>query len=947
LALVLGAAGVAAGIALLVLTSDSRHIEMPLAHAIVDALLTWSFCAGGIVALLRRPGNPIGILMVAAGLAWFLSSLQLSEDEALYAVGSVTTMLPLGLLTHLVLAYPEGRLRSRSETVVVAVAYAVSAVQLIGVLFWNVEPPRPDNALLVSDNGDLAQGLFRAVNIIGLVVAVSVIVMLVQRWRQSTAPARRVMAPVLWTGTLAAVSAIVLFATGVARNTDAQTAARLATFSALVLVPVGFLVGLLHHRLARSAVSRLVLELSGGPAPGRIREALARALGDPSLTVAYLTDDGVYVDASGRPVELPPTGSGRVVTEVERDGRRIGALVHDRSLAEQPELVESVCAAAALALDNERLQAELRARLDDLQANEQRLRALIEASPLAIVEVDLKGNVTFWNPAAERLYGWKAEEALGEPVSFVPDVGTGELDRIRERLLDGQVIEGVETKRLRHDGSLIDVVLSAGPVLDANGRVSRFMAVSADISERKRAENALRRERDFISTLIDSTATLVLVFDREGRFIRFNRASEQLTGYSEEEVLGRPFWDIFIEPDEVEPIRDALAKVWAGDFPAENENHWILRDGSRRLITWSNTALLDDRGEVEYIVASGLDITERKRVEDELRASEARFRELANSAPVMIWMAEPDGLVTFFNQRWLEFTGRTADQEVGLGWRASVHPDDADVAVEHWLAAVRSGQVYEYEYRMRRADGEYRYVFDRGTPQFRADGTLSGYFGITLDITERKEWEEGLRASRQRILEAQDAARRRLERNLHDGAQQRLVALALGLRMAQAKARSEPEAAERLIASSADELAQAIEELRELARGIHPAVLTDRGLPAALDALAGRSPTPVQVDVQLEDRLPEPVEAAAYYVVSEALANVAKYAQASSVTVSVCRENGYALVEVADDGIGCARAGAGSGLRGLADRVEALDGRLEIVSPAGAGTRLRAQIPLS
>jgi PAS domain S-box-containing protein len=137
----------------------------------------------------------------------------------------------------------------------------------------------------------------------------------------------------------------------------------------------------------------------------------------------------------------------------------------------------------------------------------------------------------------------------------------------------------------------------------------------------------------------------------------------------------------------------------------------------------------------------------------------------------MIWMAEPDGSVTFFNQRWLEFTGRTADQEVGLGWRASVHPEDADVAVEHWLAAARSGQVYEYEYRMRRADGEYRYVFDRGTPQFRADGTLSGYFGITLDITERKEWEEGLRASRQRILEAQDAARRRLERNLHDGAQ--------------------------------------------------------------------------------------------------------------------------------------------------------------------------------
>jgi signal transduction histidine kinase len=195
-------------------------------------------------------------------------------------------------------------------------------------------------------------------------------------------------------------------------------------------------------------------------------------------------------------------------------------------------------------------------------------------------------------------------------------------------------------------------------------------------------------------------------------------------------------------------------------------------------------------------------------------------------------------------------------------------------------------------------------------------------------------------------VEAGDAERRRLERNLHDGAQQRLVALSLALRMVQAQVRANPEAAEELLTASAEELSAALDELRELARGIHPAVLTDRGLSAAIEALAGRAPTAVDVQIGLADRLPAPIEAAAYYVVSEALANVAKYASARSVTISVERRNGVALVEVIDDGVGGADPTLGSGLRGLADRVAALDGRLDVESAAGRGTTVRAEIPV-
>ena len=202
-----------------------------------------------------------------------------------------------------------------------------------------------------------------------------------------------------------------------------------------------------------------------------------------------------------------------------------------------------------------------------------------------------------------------------------------------------------------------------------------------------------------------------------------------------------------------------------------------------------------------------------------------------------------------------------------------------------------------------------------------------------------------LAASRVRIVEAGDTERRRLERNLHDGAQQRLVALALQLRLIKASLRKDPESAEALLAEAEGELNHALEELRELARGIHPAVLTERGLEAAIRALADRAPVPVEFSHLPEDRLPDSVEAAIYYLVAEAITNVAKYAQATHSSVAIERSNGFATVVVRDDGIGGAEPVPGSGLVGLADRVEALGGRLHIESPSGGGTQLTAEIP--
>jgi signal transduction histidine kinase len=203
---------------------------------------------------------------------------------------------------------------------------------------------------------------------------------------------------------------------------------------------------------------------------------------------------------------------------------------------------------------------------------------------------------------------------------------------------------------------------------------------------------------------------------------------------------------------------------------------------------------------------------------------------------------------------------------------------------------------------------------------------------------------QALQASRDRAVDSAEAERRRIERDLHDGAQQRLVALAMDLGMARAKLETDPAAATALVGEAHEEAKRALAELRDLARGIHPAVLADRGLDAAISALAARSPVPVGVDVTT-GRLPGPVESAAYFVVAEALANAAKHARAAEIGVRISRHRDLLIVEVMDDGAGGADPAKGSGLRGLEDRVAAVDGRLTVTSPPGGPTVIRAELP--
>jgi len=1072
-------AGLAAGALELTLVLTSKHEDRPILTGLLGLVAGWSFIASGLVARARAPHNAVGRLMVGVGFAFFAGSLGWANGSVPFTIGLAIGTFWAAVLVHLLLAYPSGTLPGPAERLIVRAGYVLAGLGPLLTILFDPNPlsveHEPRNAALISDNHAANVALNVFVDGAAVVVLGGVIVLVVRRWHRATATERRVLAPVLLSGFFASAFLVSDIVVGAISQNWARPL-DLLLVAAFASVPLFFLLGLLQTRLARAGVGRLLVEVPEAPTRGHTQDALRRALRDPTLELTYwLPERRGYVDVDGEPVALPPAGGDRVVTTVEDVHGPIAALVHDRVVLAEPQLLDEVVAAARLGLAKDR-------SLQALQASEQRVRALLDAIPDNMYRVARDGTYLDFNAHVpedlvappDLLVGDSIPNALPKEIADILMAGieqaleTGEVVSVEYRIHRTRGLRDTESRIVKSGED--EVVIIVRDITDRKAAEAELERLGGELAARL---DELQHERDFISAVLETAPALVCVYDREGRIVAFNRECERLTGYTFEEVHGRRIDELLVPPEEAERTRRAIMAVFASDIPNRNDNHWITRDGRRRLVAWTNTIIPDESGEPAFGIGAGADVTEQRRAEEELRRQSEFTRTVVNVAPSFFVVLDLDGRVMRFNKTLERATGVVDDEEARQRHFADLFaaPEDVEALraavdraargegklegaygfpaadgetriVEWWSSPVvdEAGQervlvcgldvterrLQEEELRRQRdflslvagatptlmcnvdADGkiaaegvnrafatslgyddpvaigrdlaelvvapnerdEVRHalaevaaggpVVERESTWIARDGrrllvawtsrpldpARRTYLVAATDVTQRKQQEEEIRASRARIVEAGDAERRRLERNLHDGAQQRLVSLSLALRLAGGKLRDDPDAAAALLDSASAELAQALEELRELARGIHPAILTDRGLEPALESLVGRAPVPVEVDTSLNgERLPPPVEAAAFYVVSEALANVAKYAHARSVAVRISRSNGAAVVEVADDGVGGADPGRGSGLRGLADRVEALEGHLGIDSRPGEGTTIRAEIP--
>ena len=380
-AVLLGLGVLAAGCAALTLTffrSGGRlNVEPWLAVAFVALGSLWILA--GLVAWWKRPDNHTGALMTAVGFSVFLW-LPSGWEASLPATGfGITDRLFLAVAVHLFVAFPRGRLASPIERVVVAAAYAdVLLVAGLGAqLFRGPDDPflvgGPRNLLLVHDNLRLADALELWADVALAALFVVAVVLLARRWRTASAPARRALAPVLWSGALVLLLGAALLTHYPSYDSSQGSVLLLAFVVAVGVVPLAFLAGLLRTRLHRTVVAELVVELGSPLRPAQVRDAIARTLGDPSLELAFwLTEGERYVDPDGTAFD-PEENPGRAVTLLEHDGTRLAALVHDPALLDDPELVQAVGAAASLALENARLQAQLRAQLAEVRASRSRI----------------------------------------------------------------------------------------------------------------------------------------------------------------------------------------------------------------------------------------------------------------------------------------------------------------------------------------------------------------------------------------------------------------------------------------------------------------------------------------------------------------------------------------------------------------------------------------------
>jgi len=432
--------------------------------------------------------------------------------------------------------------------------------------------------------------------------------------------------------------------------------------------------------------------------------------------------------------------------------------------------------------------------------------------------------------------------------------------------------------------------------------------------------------------------------------------SRELFGFGKSDRLDFNAFLQKLHPDDREPVRQLLAKAIRDKATYETEYRIVLPDGRTRWIASRARPEFDRDSKPILVRGVSLDITARKQAEEALQESEARFRAMANTAPVMIWMAGTDKLCKFFNKSWLDFTGRSLEQELGNGWTEGVHLDDFKSCVATYVEAFDARQEFSMDYRLRRADGEYRWVLDHGVPRFASDGAFLGYVGSAIDITERRLTEEAARDLNGRLINAQEAERTRLARELHDDLSQSLALISVGLEMFGQK----PPVDREIIAGRMREFSAEIKslstEVHRLSHELHPAKLEQLGLAAAVRGFCKELAAARGIAIEFESHnvprlVSNEVALCVYRITQEALQNVIKHSGANHAKVDLAADGPELHLIVADDGCGfdpkIVQGNGSLGIVSMRERARMVRGQISVQTRPGEGTRIEVRVPIA
>jgi PAS domain S-box-containing protein len=434
--------------------------------------------------------------------------------------------------------------------------------------------------------------------------------------------------------------------------------------------------------------------------------------------------------------------------------------------------------------------------------------------------------------------------------------------------------------------------------------------------------------------------------DMEGRPLYVNSALSSMLGFSEEEMRDKHCVE-FSPPEDAAKDWALFEQLRAGEIDRYSiEKRFIRKDGA---LTWGRLSIsLLNRRSSPLVVAMVEDITP-------IRESEERFRVVANAAPVMIWMSGADKLCTYFNQPWLEFTGRTLEAELGYGWADNVHPDDRERCVEIYTQAFDRREPFTAEYRLRRHDGEYRWILDSGVPKFEQDGSFGGFIGSAVDVSDRKKAEEAISNLSGRLIEAQEQERRHIARELHDDISQKLATLSVELSQLASLFSDSEVALGSKLASLVKHTSDVNEGIRALSHRLHSSKLEVIGLVATMKSFCIELAElrNVQIDFihnGVPDDVPHQVSLCLFRVLQEGLNNAIRHSGTSHFEARLEHVSGALQLTVRDFGVGFDPATAmyneGIGLMSIRERVSLVKGSLSISSQPQRGTEITVRVPL-